>query len=142
MSAFVDPDVTQKILRTYKRWAVVGCSDDPRRPSHGVARFLAEVAGFEVVCVNPNHDSCIKGLPCYPDLRSIPEPVDVVDIFRRPEHVLPHVEEAVETGAKAVWMQLGVINEPAARLAAEAGLDVVMDRCPRIEFRPEPASRT
>ena len=138
MRSFSDPEVAQKILRDYKTWAVVGCSDDPRRPSHGVAAFLDD-AGFDVVCVNPNHDSCIQGLPCHPDLRSIPNQVEVVDIFRRSEHVLSHVEEAIDIGAKAVWMQLGVINEEAARLAAGAGLDVVMDRCPRIDYRPEVA---
>ena len=140
MRAFSDPEVAQKILNDYKTWAVVGCSDDPRRPSYGVARFLDEV-GYDVVCVNPHHDSCLEGLPCYPDLRSVNEPVEVVDIFRRSELVLPHVEEAIEVGARAVWMQLGVINEQAARLAADAGLDVVMDRCPRIEYRPHPAGR-
>jgi predicted CoA-binding protein len=136
MNEWSDPAVVEKILRTHRTWAVVGCSNNPRRPSYGVARFLRDV-GYNVICVNPNHDSCIPGLPCYPDLRSIEEPVDVVDIFRRPEFVGPHVEEAIEIGARAVWMQLGVINEEAARQAAKAGLDVVMDRCPRIEFRPE-----
>ncbi|MDQ4146070.1 MAG: CoA-binding protein [Actinomycetota bacterium] len=135
MSAWNDPAVAEKMLRNYRTWAVVGCSDDPHRASHGVARFLDEI-GFKVLCVNPNHDSCIQGLPCYPDLRSIEEPIDVVDIFRRSEAVLPHVQEAVEVGAKGVWMQLGVVNHEAARLADEAGLDVVMDRCPKIEFRP------
>ena len=135
MDGWSDPAVAEKILRTYRTWAVVGCSDDPRRPSHGVARFLDDI-GFKVVCVNPNHDSCIQGLPCEPDLRSIDEPIEVVDIFRRSEAVLPHVEEAIEVGAKAVWMQLGVINQQAAQTAADAGLDVVMDRCPRIEFHP------
>ena len=135
MTTFSDPQVAQKILSTYRTWAVVGCSDDPRRPSYGVARFLVDL-GFDVICVNPNHDSCLEGIPCYPDLRSIPGPVEVVDIFRRSEFVLPHVEEALEIGAKAIWMQLGVIDEQAARMASEAGLDVVMDRCPRIEFRP------
>ena len=135
MSQWSDPAAAEHILRAYRTWAVVGCSDDPGRPSYGVAAFLDEI-GFKVLCVNPNHDSCIEGLPCYPDLRSIEEPIDVVDIFRRSEFVMPHVEEAIEVGAKAVWMQLGVINEDAARLAADAGLDVVMDRCPRIEFHP------
>lgn len=135
MGGWSDPVVAEKMLRTYRTWAVVGCSDDPRRPSYGVARFLNDL-GLTVICVNPNHDSCIEGPPCYPDLRSVEEPIEVVDIFRRSEAVLPHVEEAIEVGAKAVWMQLGVINEKAAQLAAHAGLDVVMDRCPRIEFDP------
>jgi predicted CoA-binding protein len=136
MKEWSDPAVIEKILRTHRTWAVVGCSNDPRRPSHGVARFLRDV-GYTVICVNPNHDSCIPGLPCYPDLLSVDGPIDVVDIFRRSDQVLPHVQEAIEVGAKAVWMQLGVINEEAARLADSAGLEVVMDRCPKIEFRPE-----
>ncbi len=134
MKRWNDPAVVEKILRTHRTWAVVGCSNDPRRASHGVARFLKDV-GYNVICVNPNHDSCIPGLPCYPDLRSIEEPVDVVDIFRRSELVGPHVDEAIEISAKAVWMQLGVVDEDAAELAAGAGLDVIMDRCPKIEFR-------
>jgi predicted CoA-binding protein len=136
MNEWTDQKTIEKILRTYQTWAVVGCSNDPRRPSHTVALFLKKV-GYNVICVNPNHDACIPGLPCYPDLSSIEEPVDVVDIFRRPQFAGLHVDEAIEIGAKAVWMQLGVIDEEAARRAAEAGLDVIMDRCPRIEFRPE-----
>jgi predicted CoA-binding protein len=136
MTTWSDPRVAESILRTHRTWAVVGCSDDPRRPSHGVASFLRDV-GYNVICVNPNHDSCIPGLPCYPDLRSVDEQIDVVDIFRHSDQVLPHVEEAIEIGAKAVWMQLGVINDEAAEMAAKAGLEVVMDRCPKIEFRPE-----
>lgn len=133
MDNFSDPSVAAHILTTYKSWAVVGCSDDPRRPSYGVATFLQD-RGFEVICVNPNHESCIEGAPCYPDLASVQEKIEVVDIFRRSDAVLPHVEEAIEIGAKAVWMQLGVINEAAARLARDAGLDVVMDRCPKIDL--------
>ena len=136
MSGWSDPATGEKILRSYRTWAVVGCSDDRRRPSYDVASFLSKV-GFDIICVNPNHDSCIPGLPCSPDLRSIPRDVEVVDIFRRSEAVLPHVEEAIEVGAKAIWMQLGVVNEEAAELARKAGLDVVMDRCPKIDFRPE-----
>ena len=136
VSRWSDPATGEKILRNYRAWAVVGCSDDPRRPSYDVASFLSRT-GFEIICVNPNHDSCIPDLPCYPDLRSISEDIEVVDIFRRSEAVLPHVEEAIEIGAKAIWMQLGVINEEAAELAYKNGLDVVMDRCPKIDFRPE-----
>jgi predicted CoA-binding protein len=132
MSAFSDPEVARKILTTYNTFAVVGCSNRPDRPSYGVARFLRN-QGYRVICINPNLDECF-GDACYPDLRSLEEPVDVVDIFRRSEAVGPHVEEAIEVGAKAVWMQLGVINEPAAQMAADAGLDVVMDRCPAIDF--------
>ena len=126
--------MAQEVLSTYKSWAVVGCSNDPRRDSFDVATFLQR-RGYEVICVNPNHDSCIAGAPCYPDLASIEEPVEVVDIFRRSEFVEPHIEEAIEIGAKAVWMQLGVINERAAERAGAAGLKVVMDRCPKIDLR-------
>ena len=136
MNPWADPDVIEKILRSYRTWAVVGCSDNPMRPSYGVATFLQR-QGYHVICVNPNHAACIQGSPCVPDLRSSDEAVEVVDIFRRSEAVLPHVEEAIEIGAKAVWMQLGVVNQEAAQLAREAGLEVVMDRCPKIEFRPE-----
>ena len=134
MTRWDDPEVAAHILATYRSWAVVGCSDDPRRASFGVATFLQD-RGYDVVCINPNHDSCIEGAPCYPDLRAVEEPIEVVDIFRRSEFVGPHVEEAIEIGAKAVWMQLGVIDVRAAEFAAEAGLEVVMDRCPKIDLR-------
>ena len=135
MSRWSDPAVIERILTDYRTFAVVGCSDDPSRPSYGVATFLQD-QGYTVICVNPNHDSCIEGAACVPDLRAVEEPVEVVDIFRRSEAVLPHVQEAIDIGAKAVWMQIGVVNEAAAQLAADVGLDVVMDRCPKIEFRP------
>jgi predicted CoA-binding protein len=134
MTRWDDPQVAQDVLKSYRSWAVVGCSNEPSRPSYGVATFL-QARGYGVICVNPNHDSCIADAPCYPDLTSVEEPVEVVDIFRRSELVEPHVEEAIEIGAKAVWMQLGVINERAAERARAAGLKVVMDRCPRIDLR-------
>ena len=115
-------------------WAVVGCSPDPLRDSHGVARFLQQ-RGKRVIPVNPN--SCpgeILGEQCHPDLDSVDEPVDVVDIFRRSESAGAHVDEAIAIGAKAVWLQLGVIDEDAAERARDAGLLVVMDRCPKIEW--------
>jgi uncharacterized protein len=136
MDTWGDPEVIRKILSSYRSWAVVGCSNDPARASFGVATFLQD-KGYSIVCVNPNHDSCIADAPCYPDLESVEESIEVVDLFRRSEAVEPHVEEAIAIGAKAVWMQLGVINEHAAQRARDAGLEVVMDRCPRIEFRPE-----
>ena len=129
---FKDPAVAEKILRTYRTFAVVGCSADPRRPSHGVARFLLD-HGYDVVCINPNETMCIEGIPCYSDLASVDVDVDVVDIFRRADQAGKHVDEAIEIGAKAVWMQLGVIDEAAASRASAAGLDVVMDRCPAID---------
>jgi uncharacterized protein len=124
----------RQILEQFTTWAVVGCSPDPRRDSHGVAAFL-QARGKRVVPVNPN--ACpgeILGQECHPDLASIGEPVEVVDIFRRSEFAATHVDEAIAIGAKAVWMQLGVIDEAAAVRAREAGLLVVMDRCPKIEW--------
>ncbi len=130
-----DPKVAERILRTYRRWAVVGCSTHPWRASFGVSRYLLS-QGYDVVPVNPNKTR-VHGKTAYPDLRSVPTdpraPIEVVDIFRRSELVLPHVREAIEIGARAVWMQLEVWNEDAAELAAGAGLDVVMDRCPAID---------
>jgi predicted CoA-binding protein len=112
----------------------VGCSPDPRRDSHGVARFLQQ-RGKHVIPVNPQ--ACpgeILGETCLPELASIGRPVDVVDIFRRSDAAGVHVDEAIAIGAKAVWMQLGVIDEAAAERARAAGLMVVMDRCPKIEW--------
>ena len=130
-----DPKVAEHILRSYRVWAVIGCSSHPWRASHGVSRYLLS-QGYEIVPINPNEE-LVHGKRAYPDLRSVPEdpgaPIEVVDIFRRSGLVLPHVEEAIAIGAKAIWMQLEVWNEEAAILAADAGLDVVMDRCPAID---------
>ena len=115
-----------------RRWAVVGASTDPARPGNRILLFLRD-RGYEVFPVNPAARE-IGGIAAYPDLRSLPAPPEVVDLFRRSEQVLPHVQEAVAAGAKAVWMQIGVVNEEAARLAREAGLVVVMDRCPMQEI--------
>ncbi len=119
--------VIEKILREYRNIAVVGLSPNPNRPSYAVASYLA-TKGYHVIPVNPT-TSEVMGRTSYPDLRSVPEKVEVVDIFRRPEHVMPIVEEAIKIGARAVWMQEGIINEEAAAKAREAGLLVVMDRC-------------
>ena len=127
-----DPEaVITKILSSYRSFAIVGCSPDPSRESHRVARYLG-AHGYRIVPVHPA-GGVILGERCYPDLRSIPGPVEVVDIFRRSELVAPHVAEAIAIGAKAIWMQLDVIDETAAAQARAAGLDVVMDRCPAIE---------
>ena len=123
-----------EVLRRYRTWAVVGLSDRPDRPSHSVARFLMQ-HGYDITPVNPNLRA-VLGLTCYPDVRSIPHPVEVVDIFRRSELVGPVVDDAIAVGARVVWMQLGVINEAAAAQARAAGLEVIMDRCPAIEWRP------
>lgn len=121
-----------RILDRCRTFAVVGASPSQGRPSHGVMGVLGR-HGYTVVPVNPRATE-VLGLPCYPDLSSIPRPVDVVDIFRRSEAAGAHVDEAIAIGAKAVWMQLGVIDEAAAQRARDAGLEVVMDRCPAIEL--------
>lgn len=123
----------RQLLEETRTVAVVGLSDKPERPSHGVARYLI-AQGYKVIPVNPTVEE-VLGLQSYPDLQSIPEPVDVVDIFRRSEHVPPTVEQAIEIGAKAVWMQLGVMHAAAAQQAEAAGLAVVMNRCIAIEHQ-------
>ena len=110
---------------------MVGLSANPYRPSHFVAIYLM-AHGYTVIPVNPRETE-ILGQICYPSLTAIPGPVDIVDIFRDPSAVPGIVEEAIQIGAKVVWMQLGVIHEAAAQRAKEAGLEVVMDRCMKIE---------
>lgn len=122
-----------RILDRYQVFAVVGASPRPARPSYGVMGVL-ERFGYTVVPVNPDAPE-VRGLTAYPDLASVPDTVEVVDIFRRSEAAGAHVDEAIAIGAKAVWMQLGVIDEQAAQRGRDAGLDVVMDRCPAIELR-------
>jgi predicted CoA-binding protein len=117
----------EEILITSKHVAVVGLSPKANRPSFKVAAYLKE-QGYKIIPVNPQEREVLGELS-YPDLDSIPGPVDVVDIFRRSELVPPIVEEAIKIGAKVVWMQEGVINEDAAERARDAGLKVVMDRC-------------
>ena len=122
----------RRILVDYKRVAMVGLSTDWSRPSNFAAKYLLD-HGFEVIPVNPKYDE-ILGQKCYADLKDIPTPVDVVDLFQRNERVPPFVDQAIEIGAKVVWMQLGVVNEEAAAKARAAGLEVVMDRCMKIEY--------
>ncbi len=121
------------ILRRYRTVAVVGISSQPERPSYGVAAYLKE-HGYRIIPVNPREKE-VLGEKCYPDLCSVPEPMEVVDIFRRPRHVPRVVAEAIYIGAKAVWMQQGIVHEAAARRAQEAGLELVMDRCMMAEHR-------
>jgi predicted CoA-binding protein len=118
-----------KILKEYRTVAVVGASSNPEHASFIVLRYLSK-HGYHVIPVNPNERE-ILGMTCYPNLSSIPEKVEVVDIFRKSEAVMPIVEEAIKIGAKVIWMQEGVINEAAAARAREAGLLVVMDKCMR-----------
>ena len=121
----------RRILKDSKIIAVVGLSPKPQRPSHQVARYLM-AAGYTIIPVNPGHDT-ILGLPCYPNLRAVPVPVDMVDIFRRPEEVLPIVEDAIGIGARFIWMQAGIVHEEAAAKAEAAGLVVIMDRCTMVD---------
>ncbi|RMG25199.1 MAG: CoA-binding protein [Methanobacteriota archaeon] len=123
----------EDILRDYKRIAVVGLSDKPHRASNGVARFML-MQGYTVIPVNPGLTE-VLGLKAYPSLVDIPEAVDLVDVFRAPKYVDEIVEQAIEIGAKGLWLQLGVINPSAAQKALDAGLKVVMDRCWKIEYQ-------
>jgi len=116
-----------EILDKARTIAVIGLSGKRFRPSSGVAEYMKR-SGYRIIPVNPNETE-VLGEKCYPSLESIPEPVDIVDIFRRSEFVPPIVEAAIKKGAKAIWMQEGVFHEEAARRAQEAGLAVVMDRC-------------
>ncbi|MCX9014233.1 MAG: CoA-binding protein [Candidatus Methanoperedens sp.] len=125
-------NMTIRDILEYRNIAVVGISDNPERPSNFVARFLIG-HGYNVIPVNPALVEW-EGIKCYPDLLSIPETVDVVDIFRRPDAVPPIVDEAIKIKAKVVWMQQGIVNEEAAACARAAGLEVVMDKCMKIEF--------
>ena len=123
----------EDILSEGKTIAVVGLSPRPERDSHLVAKYLKE-HGYRIIPVNPMVDE-VLGEKSYPDLKAIPERVDVVDVFRKAEDVLPIVDQAIEIGASAVWMQLGIVNEAAATRAREAGLGVVMDQCMLIEHK-------
>ncbi|MGA2144311.1 MAG: CoA-binding protein [Bryobacteraceae bacterium] len=123
-------------LRAAKTIAVVGLSGRRYRPSHGVAEYLQR-AGYRVIPVNPLETE-VLGEKSYPNLSSVPLPVDIVDVFRRSEYVSEIVEEAIRIGAKMVWMQEGVVHEAAARRAQGAGLKVVMDRCILKEHRRLP----
>lgn len=114
-----------------RRVAVVGLSDDPSRASHGVAGYLASV-GKEIIPVNPNHTQ-VMGRKCYPSLEAVPGPIDVVDVFRRPEYCADVVRSAVAVGAKGVWLQSGIVSEEAARIARDAGIDFVQDRCMKVD---------
>ena len=123
----------EDILRESRTVAVVGLSPKEDRDSHQVAKYLME-QGYRVIPVNPTVQE-VLGERCYPSLSDVPEPVDVVDIFRRPDDVPPVVEEAIQKGARVVWMQLEIVHEQAARKAETHGLDVVMDRCIKVEHQ-------
>ena len=128
-----DEDIAE-LLANARTIAMVGASDRPDRPSYGVMRFLQE-HGYRVLPVNPQiTGEHVHGEYVWRELSQIGVPIDIVDIFRRPQAAGEAVDEAIQVGAKAVWMQIGVINEEAAKRAEAAGLKVVMDRCPKIEI--------
>src|SRR2546423_9298025 len=120
-------EVIERILKNARNIAVVGLSLDPHRPSHGVARYLQR-AGYRIIPVNPNVEE-VLGERAYPGLRDIPQPVDVVEVFRRSEFVGPIVDDAIAIKAGAIWLQDGVVDEAAAARARASGLDVGMDDC-------------
>ena len=121
----------QRVLSETRTIAVVGMSAKPHRASFGVAQYMRD-HGYTIIPVNPAYDT-VLGETCYPSLREVPVPVDLVDCFRRPDAMLPIVDDAIHIGARTLWMQLGVINQAAAARAEAAGLQVVMDRCVKIE---------
>jgi predicted CoA-binding protein len=137
---FINPTDQQihAILSRPTTVAVIGCSDNPERDSLEIAKLLRS-KGFRVIPVNPvlKPDALmdVLGERCYPDLLSIPDPVEIVDVFRRSEFVAEIAQQAIAKGARVLWCQLGVIDLDAARRAQAAGLTVVMDRCPAIEYR-------
>ena len=122
-----DPENIKTILEECRTIAVVGLSSDPRRPSHDVASYMQR-CGYRVIPVNPNETE-VLGQKAYPALAQVPEKIDLVDIFRRSEEAGKAVDEAIAVGARAVWLQDGVIDQAAAQRALDAGLMVVMDRC-------------
>ena len=125
------PEAIRKLLQGSRTIAIVGISAKHDRPSHEVAHYLQK-AGYKIIPVNPAYAE-VLGEKCYPSLRDVPVKIDIVDVFRKPSDVLPVVDEAIAVGAGCVWMQLGVIAPEAAQRAAEAGLQVVVDLCTKIE---------
>ncbi len=133
---FLDDAGIADLLRTSRRIAVIGASPKPGRPSSDVFAYLVS-QGYDCVPVHPSAPE-VLGVPAYPTLAAAVDatgPVDIVDVFRRSGECVPHAAEAVAAGARCLWLQLGVVNWEAARLASEAGLAVVMDRCTAIEYR-------
>jgi predicted CoA-binding protein len=126
-------DRLRQLLAEARTIAVVGLSSSPSRASHGVARYLQN-HGYRIIPVNP-HETEVLGERAYASLADIPDEVDVVDVFRRPEYTVDVAEDAVKVGAKVFWLQSGIVNEEAQRIAKEGGLDVVMDACMKIEHQ-------
>lgn len=130
-----NPDTREikRLLEGSRNVAVVGLSEKPYRASHSVSSAL-QGFGYRIFPVNPNLEDQVLGEEPYDSVSEIPEPVDIVDVFRRSENVLPVAHEAVAAGAKILWLQMGVINEDAAQYAEDHGLTVVMDRCIKVEY--------
>jgi predicted CoA-binding protein len=128
-----DDQLMKEILLSAKTIASVGLSSNQQKESYGIVSYLKE-QGYHIIPVNPTADE-ILGEKSYPDLESVPEPIDVVQVFRKPEDVPPVVDSAIKAGAKVVWMQEGIVNEEAAQKARAAGLQVVMDACMRVTHR-------
>ena len=126
-----DIRLLKQVLQQHRTIAVVGLSADWFRPSFFAAKYM-QAHGYRIIPVNPKYRE-ILGEACYPDLASIPHPIDMVDVFRKPADTPAIAAEAVKVGAKVLWLQLGVVNEEADRIATQAGLTVVMDRCVKIE---------
>ncbi len=124
----------EQILREARTIALVGASPNPSRPSHGVMRYLLQ-AGYRVIPVRPLDCEDVLGVPCVASLAETREPIDLVDVFRRPEHCPQHAREAVEAGAGALWLQLGIVSPAARRIACEAGIDYVEDACTAVIHR-------
>lgn len=127
-----DPDVVRRLLTSPGRWAVVGLSSNRRRTAYSIAQYLRDALGMEIVAVHPRAEP-VHDAPAYARLADVPLPVDVVDVFVRSELAGQVVDEAIAIGARAVWLQLGVVDDAAAERARAAGLDVVMDTCPAME---------
>ncbi len=128
-----EPEEIRRLLSGARTVAVVGLSDRPHRTSHAIARAL-QGFGFRILPVNPNLDGPVLGEEPYSRVQEIPDGVDIVDVFRRGETVFSVAEDAVAAGAKVLWMQSGVVNEPAAAYASEHGLAVIMDRCIKVDY--------
>src|SRR4030081_2893178 len=128
------------ILTKYKTIAVVGLSSNPARPSYGVTEYL-QSSGYHIIPVNPN-ETDVLGEPSYASLEEVPQKIEIVDVFRRPEEIAPVVDAAIRAGAKVIWMQLGIANEAAAEKARAAGVTVVMDACILIEHKKRKRNAT
>lgn len=128
-----DPEVVRRLMTTPARWAVVGLTNNPRRVAPSIARYLRDELGMQIIPVSPRAET-VMGERGYERLDKIPGPIDVVNCFVNSRRVGDIVDQAIAVGARSVWLQLGVIDEAAAVRAKEAGLEVVMDTCPKIEY--------